>query len=217
MVDVIAPADAFRLLLSARYGKADLKFPRKIKSDAWFWGPSWLGVPTSVHRRADKAIKKLRKHVRDGDIRLRGELKPAEPPDYIDRADCLVGRLDVFAQTLTIYAHGFKPARIYRRVFCVKDDVMKILEGISKNRSGFRSKPVVKKAPPSLIRTEIGLIYDNADKNKNAPRPNLAQLPGVVKPRLEARGFEASGKQIKKIGSEPLFDGRRNKRGKRLT
>jgi hypothetical protein len=47
----------------------------------------------------------------------------------------LLGRLDVFDQTLAIHGWGLTVDRIYKRVFCVKSDVMKIIEGISKEHS----------------------------------------------------------------------------------
>ena len=97
---------------------------------------------------------------------------------------------------------------------------MKIVERISKDRPGLaqRDWPPIKSkalklAPPSVIRAEIGAVYDEADKDKNAPRPNINQLPGVVRPRLEARSLVASGRQIKKIGSEDRFERRRRARG----
>jgi hypothetical protein len=180
-------------------------------------------IPLSVHAAAERTLKLLCDHVRKGDIRLRGELNN-NPAIDIDRADCLVGEFNVFDKTLTIPGQGGKPARTYLRVFCVKDDVMKIVESVSKNRPGFapREWPPIKSkalklAPPSVIRAVISAVYNEADKNKTAPRPNIQQLPNVVKPRLEKLGYKAkSGSEIKRIGQENQFEGRRNKRGKRL-
>jgi hypothetical protein len=207
MPDVIAPLDAFRLMLAARYGGTALDFA-EIKSRAWFL---WPHIP---HADAESTLKLLCDHIREGNIRLRGELKASDPPFDIDRADCLIGELNIFQQTLTIY-RGRTPARIYRHVFCVKDDVMKIVECISKNRSGHKHEPTLKYATPSMIRNVITSVYDDADKGK--PRPNINQLPDAVLQRLEMIGFKASGNQIKKIGREEQFKSRRHPVGKRLT
>lgn len=213
MVDIIAPADAFRLMLSARYGKTTLKLAEKINHPAWFTYRKSSGIPTSVQEAAVSALEMLRRHIKEGDIRLRGELKASDPPSDIDRADCLVGELKVFEQKLIIYAHGLTKARTYERVFCVKADVLKIVDRISKNRSGLKSKPELKSATDTVIRNAITSVYDAADKG--GPRPNINQLPNVVQPRLKALGYEAAGHQIKKIGKE--FASRRGRVGKRLT
>ena len=241
MLDIIAPADAFRRMLAARYGEAALKLAEEIKSNAWFWYPTsahiksgidvrkgkvskLAKIPKSLHAAAERTWKLFRDHVREGHIGLRGELNN-NPPIDIDRADCLVGEFNVFDQTLTIPGQGRKPARTYRRVLCVKDDVMKIVESISKNRPGLaprewpqiksKAEPALKPAPDSQVRAEIGAVYDEADKDKNAPRPNIAQLPGVVQPRLKACSLLASGRQIKKIGGEDRFKLRRRARGQK--
>jgi hypothetical protein len=235
MLDIIAPRDAFRQMLAAGYGKATLKFAEQITDYGWFWYPEsphlkvrkgkvekLAKIPLFVHEAMDRTWKLFRGHVREGDIGLRGELNN-NPPIEIDRADRLVGEFNVFDQTLTIPGQGGRPARTYRRVFCIKEDVMKIVERISKDRPGLaqrdwppiesKAQPALKPAPDSQVRAEIGAVYDEADKDKNAPRPNIAQLPGVVRPRLEARSLVASGRQIKKIGGEDRFKRRRRARG----
>jgi hypothetical protein len=211
-IDVLAPADSFRLLLAARYGKDSLKFADKIESYHWFYYWKSLGTPASVYHSADRAIKRLCKHIKDGEIRLRGELATKDPPCDIDRADCLVGELHVFEQTLTIYAHGLTPARIYRRVYCVKSDVARIANDISKERLGQRAINKLKQPSDSTIRNEIKSVYDDADKG--AARPNINELPDVVLPRLAKRGFITSVRRIRDIGREDQFKSRRGPRGK---
>jgi hypothetical protein len=235
VADVITPAEAFWLMLAARYDKAALKVAEGINLYDWFWHPKsshikvrkgkgkgLAKIPLSVHAAAERTLKLFCDHVREGDIGLRGELNN-NPPIDIDRADSLIGKLDIFQQTLTIY-RGRTPARTYHNVICVKDGVMKIVENISKNRPGLAQRewpPIqskaLKLAPPSVIRAEIKSVYDDADKDKSAPRPNILQLPNVVKPRLENLGYKGqSDAEIKRIGKEDQFVGRRNKRGKRL-
>ena len=128
--------------------------------------------------------KRLRKSVREGEIRVRGELKASDPPDDIDRADCLVGEFNVFEQTLTISVQGRRtPARVYRRVFGVRDGVMTIVEAIAKKRSGFTT---LRPAAPTMIIDAIKSVYDAA--NKGGPRPNINDLPAFVVPLLEEQG-----------------------------
>jgi hypothetical protein len=89
--------------------------------------------------------------------------------------------------------------------------VEKIVEGISKNRlSSFDAEPALKKATVSLIRNEIAAVYGVA-------QPNINKLPAVVQARLKKLGYEASGRQIKEIGSEPQFKHRRRRPGQKIT
>lgn len=211
--DIIAPVDALGLMLIARCGETAQA--RKLAKDFehWLWFPRSWRVPPRVYGSAVRMEKRLRKSVREGDIGLRGELKASDPPDDIDRADCLVGELNVFEQTLTISVQGRRtPARVYRRVFCVRDDVMTIVEAIAKKQSGLTtSKP----AADSMIRSVIKSVYDDAVTSGSHP-PNINELPDAVTPLLEKQGYKASGRQIKKLGSESQFDGCRNMPGKRV-
>ena len=217
MVAVITPADAFRLLLGARYGKTDLKFADKIDAH-WLTYPERLAgrfvsskerIPRSLIRSANEVIKTLRDCVKAGRIRLRGELDSSKPPIDIDSQDCLRGVLDVFGQRLSIYAHGrhIKAARIYQSVFCVKSDVLKIANEIS-------NKPALKEAPDPIIRYSIAGVYDDADRG--GPRPNINELPDAIQPRLKELGYKASGRKIKQIGGGQQFKKRRGKVGVRL-
>jgi hypothetical protein len=204
---VIAPADAFRLLLGAGYGKVHLKVADKITSASWFRKSH--RIPVSVQTAAHTALAQLRARVAAGEIRLRGELRTERPPADIDPADCARGELDVFGQTLAIYTQkrDRDPARIYRRVFCVKADVKKIVDATRNS-----VEPELKKAAVATIREEISAVYDAADKG--GPRPNINQLAGAVQPRLQERGYKVSLNQIKIIGGEPQFAKRRRRRGR---
>jgi hypothetical protein len=71
----------------------------------------------------------------------------------------------------------------------------------------------LKGATPSMIRNVIGAVYDDADKAKTKP-PNINELPAAVQPRLKAKGYAASGRQIKQIGGEQPFKLRRLSPGK---
>jgi hypothetical protein len=79
-----------------------------------------------------------------------------------------------------------------------------------------RSELKLKWAPDSMIIEAIADVYDAADKAATKP-PNINELPGAVLPRLNARGYTASGKAIKRIGGNEEFVGRRGKVGVRRT
>jgi hypothetical protein len=137
----IPPAAAFRLFLCARYRRTTLKLADRIDAD-WLTYSKRLGIPPCVKASAEAAIERLRRHVKDYDIRLRGirvaeKDKQAGPPTWIDRIEQKEGELDVFEQTL---GHGIDPAHtvrprvIYTSVYCLKSDVDKIVESILKER-----------------------------------------------------------------------------------
>jgi hypothetical protein len=172
-----------------------------------------------VREAADEMEKLLRKHVHGGDIGLRGELNN-NPPIKIDRADCLEGKLDIYQQTLTIH-RGRTRVRTYHNVFCVKDDVMKIVESISKDRPGLvqRDWPPIestalKPAPDGIIRDQISSVYSDAERT-GSKAPNLEELISPVRERLKSLDYKASRERIRNIGSEPQFKSRRGPVGKR--
>jgi hypothetical protein len=206
--DVIAPVDALRQMLIARCGETVLEFTEKIGD--WLWYPETWRIPIWVREAADEMEKLLRKHIRE-DIRLRGELNN-NPPIDIDRADCLEGKLDIFQHTLTIHRGGAL-VRVYRNVFCVKDDVTKAADGIS---NGLKNEPALKPATSMIVYNVIAAIYDDAAKSGAKP-PNIVELPDAVKPRLKELGYEASGREIKKIGGDQSFKLRRLARGQKRT
>jgi hypothetical protein len=71
------------------------------------------------------------------------------------------------------------------------------------------SEPKLRRASAAVIREEVRAVY--ADPATD--RPNIKQLPKHVLPRLRDRGFEASGREIQKIGDEPEFKNLRPKQG----
>jgi hypothetical protein len=209
MPSLITPADAFRLMLHARllarYDR-QFKFVDKITSYYWFWWWKSHRIPKPAHAIADETIKALCKYIREGKIRLLSRTQI--PPVDIDPIDCSLGELHVFNQTLTIDAQSASPARVHKHVFCDETDVAKIVEHISKNRS--ECDPALKKATPRILRNVIAAVYEKG-------QPNINQLPDAVRPRLKKLGYEASGRQIKKIGEEPEFKRRRRAPGQKLS
>jgi hypothetical protein len=68
----------------------------------------------------------------------------------------------------------------------------------------------------AIIREELKKAYEEAETTGTKP-PNIAELPNIVRPRVAARGFRATGLRIKKIGKEPEFQRRRLSQGRRWT
>jgi len=58
----------------------------------------------------------------------------------------------------------------------------------------------LRQAPRSVIHKAIKAAYDNAEADGSKP-PNIKELPAVVRPLLEAKGYNASGKLIMLLGS----------------
>jgi hypothetical protein len=112
-LEVIAPVEAFRLILCALDAEIHASCADKITSYAWFWYPKSLRISGCANLIANNALMLLRKHIKEGDIRVRGVLRPENPPTEIDSADCKDGQLHVFDQTLTIYGEG-------KRFYCTQ-------------------------------------------------------------------------------------------------
>jgi hypothetical protein len=78
---------------------------------------------------------------------------------------------------------------------------------------GQAGSPALKSAP----RQEIGAaIYDAADAAGEKP-PNIRELPAAVLPRLEERGYWASGRWIQEVGGAQEFKRRRRQPGKTIS
>jgi hypothetical protein len=130
----IEPAEAFRVLLRARHPE-HAAVADEIMSYRWFYYWRSLEVPEDVYQAVDAVLKELQQHIREGRIRLRGELDGNLPAD-IDEIDCKRARdLCVFAMRshnagdLPIYreGHGLKTDRVYHRVHCNADDLAKLV------------------------------------------------------------------------------------------
>jgi hypothetical protein len=70
----------------------------------------------------------------------------------------------------------------------------------------------LRKAPQSLIDTEIGDVYSAAERANQKP-PNIIEIAKEVKDRLLAKGYQASVLRIQKLASAPKHKKRRRKVG----
>jgi hypothetical protein len=71
----------------------------------------------------------------------------------------------------------------------------------------------LKQAPDNLIRSVIQKVYDDQQARDEKP-PNIKGLRKIVLPLVRAKGYEASGRRVEEIGSEPVFKKRRRTPGK---
>jgi hypothetical protein len=74
---------------------------------------------------------------------------------------------------------------------------------------------VLKPAPEKEIHGAITSVYDGAQQRGDKP-PNVRELPALVLPQLQAKGYTASGRQIKKLADAAEHKHRRGPIGKRL-
>jgi hypothetical protein len=160
--DIIAPFDAFELLLCAHYGRSRLRFVKKIRSYDWFRRKSPWRARDSVRITAVEVSRKFTEHVRKGDVRLRGSLarlqtgrELQDAPGAIPLEDCREGTLDIFDQILKIdkNKYTFVTAYTYLRVYCVKADVLKLLN------SNIETMPVPP-PPPQKRRAGVPEKFD---------------------------------------------------------
>ena len=70
-------------------------------------------------------------------------------------------------------------------------------------------------APAAAIHEAIRTAYSNAAIAGHKP-PNIKELPAVVLPLLQAKGYHASGRRIMDLGSSPEHSSKRRAPGKTL-
>jgi hypothetical protein len=106
-------------------------------------------------------------------------------------------------------ANGFIAPRCTREIFVRRDSLNRFVDELDPPAIT-RDKEPLRDAPEKEIRVEIRAVYRDAG---NDP-PNIRDLCKVVKPRLNARGLEASHRQIMEVGQQQEFDGLRRQPGK---
>jgi hypothetical protein len=75
---------------------------------------------------------------------------------------------------------------------------------------------LLKQAPRATVQEAIKAAYDVADAAGGKP-PNIKELPAVVQPLLEQRGYSASARFIQELGNAPAFKVRRRSPGKTVS
>jgi hypothetical protein len=74
----------------------------------------------------------------------------------------------------------------------------------------------LKQAPRAIVVEAIKSAYDAADAAGRKP-PNIKELPAAVRPLLEKKGFETSGRNIQQLGEAEEFKCRRRPPGKTVS
>jgi hypothetical protein len=138
--DFITPAEAFRIILRSIYPQ-NPRLAGRIKSYEFFkqaemkyrffpgseYGPPIRTRPVPDHAWLPfQALHVLRVGIWQQKIELQGSLG-AVPPASINPADCAVGDLDVFGETLAIGGTTSRPDYLYRRVWCSRTDVLALV------------------------------------------------------------------------------------------
>ena len=73
----------------------------------------------------------------------------------------------------------------------------------------------LKPTPERIIIEGIRWAYDTAEHEGRKP-PNIKELPAAVRPFLQERGFNASGRSIQRLGEAEEFKRRRRRPGKTI-
>jgi hypothetical protein len=92
------------------------------------------------------------------------------------------------------------------------DDVLSYLSESPTPPIAVPSGTGFRRATDRMLHAEIGAAYDDAERNGEKP-PNLKELPELVSRRLRDKGFQATQREIRRIGQKPEFAGRRGLSG----
>jgi hypothetical protein len=188
-LDVIAPAEAFSLLLHAEYAQEPNLADEIIASGrAWFWRmnrPERSRVDDDlVVRVAEAALKKLRDNVKTGAIALYGSFQ-GDQSKQVPPGDQTDGDLDVFGRRLELFKKDdHEIERVYTSVFCRRADVMRLI-GPAADR-GNASKSTRSRPARDRASEAIAALYP-AGVPSQADLPN-DRLYDAVLAHLKATG-----------------------------
>jgi hypothetical protein len=115
--------------------------------------------------------------------------------------------LPLLDERLRPHPAGFT-ARCTREIFVRRDSLTSFIADLEP--APITAPKQLRNAPPDLIRREIRTVYLDPTNDQ----PNVAKLPKFVRSRLNPQGFDASDRQIIKIGGESEFAALRRKPGK---
>jgi hypothetical protein len=221
--DFIPPLEAFRLILRAIYPEhpepeaIDRDYFRYVKATgdavkSTIDASGKRSYSDEAIQKAADALKLLRDGIQAQKIELQGAppAAPAGPPSKIGSRDCATGELDVWDETLEIHTKGVTDYT-YRRVWCLRDDVLAMLgmpSGVSLKRW--------KNPTDEMVRAKVKEAYSE-EKAAGRRAPNINEIPKFVRPKLNADGYDTSDNRIKKIADEPEFKALREPTGVRAT
>jgi hypothetical protein len=166
----LTTAEAFRALLLALSPSAKAE---EIDSYDWFHRAHIRREDCTQEEidNANRAIKLLCESVRSEEIPLRGFFEENKPSISIDPFECRFGTLDVFKAELECYADVREawPARTYSNIHCVKSDVDKIVESITKEKTTSQTPPAKAGGRPpvvdwTMVDEEVFRLMDDNDE-----------------------------------------------------
>lgn len=159
-----------------------------------------------AEQAAHKAMDILKAAILDGRISLHGCL-PGELCGDISPAEITTpGRISVFENELHV-----RQGRTYHDVCCYADDVLTVV-GIP------TSEPPKhwKNPTDEMVRIKLRDVYSE-EKDAGRRAPNINKIPGFVRPKLNADGYDTSGSHIKNIADEDEFKALREPTGVRAS
>jgi hypothetical protein len=200
---LVTPHEAFCRILAINHPqKPDLG--HEVKSIYWFREIA-NGHPDSI--ACSKALKFLAAKIEKGKIHAQGMRPQEDRPTPINLGELRIGVLKVWDGTFEIRNEG----RLYRNVFLSMADLNRELGA----PSTVSAKPW-KSHTEEMIRAKIREVYSE-EKDAGRRVPNINQTPKLVKEKLNADGYDASGNRIKKIAEEAEFKALRERTGVRAT
>jgi hypothetical protein len=190
--ELITPADAFKLLL-----RDDILFDEILaRGRTWFESRYYRAVERSdaldrsVLRIAKATLKTLRNGVKSGSVRLYASFDGGESK-LIPLGDQQDGDLNVFERRLEVYKQGggFAIETVYKRVRCIKADVLQIIPPATKTPS-----------PPLTQTPAVRPMLATRLKSKHRQKP-VKVILALTYPDGIPQGIEPAA-LVKQVGEE---------------
>lgn len=147
---LIAPIDAFRLILRDQY-PSNPALPDQITEIFWFISSE--GRPKEDADAAWRALDTIKGLVAVGDIRVHGIEAPSSQRVEIDPVDLARGELDIWKQEIDCSKDGVRTF-IYKDIFFIDEDVRRLV-GPQQSATAAGVKP--KRTSPELDRAKRAL------------------------------------------------------------
>jgi hypothetical protein len=164
---------------------------------------------------ADEAMAALIDGIMSGAVRLRAILGDNQPDD-IEPMEVAWNGIHVFDNTMEVYGEGGRTLRTYRNVRCYAADIA-ALTGVGAAVEPTPEQAQRWKTPTDeAVRVKLREAYSEA-KTAGTRAPNINEIPKIVRPKLNADGYDAADIRIKTIAEEPAFRALRGRTGVRAT
>jgi hypothetical protein len=180
---------------------------KKVTGPHWHYefppGPDALAI--------GNALSFLDANVSAGKISAQGIRKGTEHfgPKPINTAELRTGILKIWDGALVCRSDG--GGRLYRSVFLSMADLNRELGMPSTVAPQQWKNPT-----DEMVRVKLREAYSE-EKAAGRRAPNINDIPKIVRPKLNADGYDTSGSRIKKIADEAQFKALRERTGVRAT